>query len=213
MHCSLRWLLRRGLEFHVCAINKSAHTKKVWKLIEITTYLFLNQILSNTNDSDLQSKREIRENRIIFWEEEWEVIWMKLSKQFVEYLTMVNMFSIFHLEMEIYCQDRLKKITSIHQFNFIAYRIIYFWNKLPNQIKNGNSVENFKIKFDDFWKKGKKKNLWGYFWKPSDEILNIIWSVYTSCMNSRYVLWKEYFLRLMWEDSLKQTGKWLYLTH
>ena len=23
----------RGLEFHVCTINKSAHTKKVWKLI------------------------------------------------------------------------------------------------------------------------------------------------------------------------------------
>ena len=28
-----RRLLRRGLEFHVCTINKSAHTKKVWKLI------------------------------------------------------------------------------------------------------------------------------------------------------------------------------------
>ena len=26
-------LLRRGQEFHVCTINKSAHTKKVWKLI------------------------------------------------------------------------------------------------------------------------------------------------------------------------------------
>ena len=26
-------LLRRGLGFHVCTINKSAHTKKVWKLI------------------------------------------------------------------------------------------------------------------------------------------------------------------------------------
>ena len=26
-------LLWRGLEFHVCTINKSAHTKKVWKLI------------------------------------------------------------------------------------------------------------------------------------------------------------------------------------
>ena len=26
-------ILRRGLEFHVCTINKSAHTKKVWKLI------------------------------------------------------------------------------------------------------------------------------------------------------------------------------------
>ena len=26
-------LIRRGLEFHVCTINKIAHTKKVWKLI------------------------------------------------------------------------------------------------------------------------------------------------------------------------------------
>ena len=32
-HCSRRRLLWRGLEFHVCTINKSAHTKKVWKLI------------------------------------------------------------------------------------------------------------------------------------------------------------------------------------
>ena len=28
VHCSLRGLLRRGLEFHVSTINKSAHTKK-----------------------------------------------------------------------------------------------------------------------------------------------------------------------------------------
>ena len=28
VHCSVRRLLRRGLEFHVCTINKSAHTKK-----------------------------------------------------------------------------------------------------------------------------------------------------------------------------------------
>ena len=33
VQCSRRRLLRRGLEFHVCTINKSAHTKKVWKLI------------------------------------------------------------------------------------------------------------------------------------------------------------------------------------
>ena len=32
VHCSRRRLLRRGLEFHVCTINKSAHMKKVWKL-------------------------------------------------------------------------------------------------------------------------------------------------------------------------------------
>ena len=33
VHCTRIRLLRRGLEFHVCIINKSTHTKKVWKLI------------------------------------------------------------------------------------------------------------------------------------------------------------------------------------
>ena len=33
VHYSRRRLLRRGLEFHVCTINESAHTKKVWKPI------------------------------------------------------------------------------------------------------------------------------------------------------------------------------------
>ena len=33
VHCSRMRLLGRGLEFHVCTINKSPHTKKVWKLI------------------------------------------------------------------------------------------------------------------------------------------------------------------------------------
>ena len=39
VHCNRRRLLRRGLEFHVCTINKSAHTKKVWKHIECTLYV------------------------------------------------------------------------------------------------------------------------------------------------------------------------------
>ena len=33
VHCSRRRLVQRGLEFYVSTINKSAHTKKVWKLI------------------------------------------------------------------------------------------------------------------------------------------------------------------------------------
>ena len=36
VHCSRRRLLRRGLEFHVCTINKSAHTKK-----SLETYLMM----------------------------------------------------------------------------------------------------------------------------------------------------------------------------
>ena len=31
--CIRRRLLRSGLEFHVCTINKSGHAKKVWKPI------------------------------------------------------------------------------------------------------------------------------------------------------------------------------------
>ena len=38
VHCSRRRLLQRGLKFHVCTINKSAHTKKVRKLIVCTSY-------------------------------------------------------------------------------------------------------------------------------------------------------------------------------
>ena len=39
VHCSRRRLLQRGLEFLVCTINKSAHTKKVWKFIISTLYI------------------------------------------------------------------------------------------------------------------------------------------------------------------------------
>ena len=38
-HWSRRRLLRRGLEFHVFTINKSANTKKVWKPIVCTSYV------------------------------------------------------------------------------------------------------------------------------------------------------------------------------
>ena len=40
-HCSRRSLLRRGLEFHVCTINKSTHSKKVWKLIVCPSYMYI----------------------------------------------------------------------------------------------------------------------------------------------------------------------------
>ena len=39
VHCSQRRLLRRGLEFPVCTINKSSHTIKVRKLIVCSSYI------------------------------------------------------------------------------------------------------------------------------------------------------------------------------
>ena len=41
VHCNQRRLLRRGLESSFCTINKSAHMKKVWKLIEWSSYIYL----------------------------------------------------------------------------------------------------------------------------------------------------------------------------
>ena len=41
VYCSRRRLLRSGLEFHVCTINKSAHTKGVLKLIVWTSYIYI----------------------------------------------------------------------------------------------------------------------------------------------------------------------------
>ena len=43
VHCSQRRWLWRGLEFRVCTINKSAHTKKVWKLIVYTSYVIIDK--------------------------------------------------------------------------------------------------------------------------------------------------------------------------
>ena len=49
VHCSRRRLFQRGLEFHVCTINKSAHTKKSLK-----TYLMILVYIYIYNHSELQ---------------------------------------------------------------------------------------------------------------------------------------------------------------
>ena len=44
VHCNRGRLLRRGLEFYVCTINKSVHTKKVWKhLLILIAFTFYNK--------------------------------------------------------------------------------------------------------------------------------------------------------------------------
>ena len=74
VHCSWRRLLWRGLEFHVCTINKSAHMKKVWKLIICTSYLSIGRnprdgVMSKVLNCGLQiSKFELQScNSVHFW--------------------------------------------------------------------------------------------------------------------------------------------------
>ena len=45
-----------------------------------------------------------------------------------------------------------RKSLKTNQMDFFTNRVIYFWNKLPNQIKNSNSAENVMIKLEDFRK-------------------------------------------------------------
>ena len=124
----------------------------------------------------------------------------------MEFLTMVDIFSIFVFEMEIYCQDRFQKPSLLTNWNFFANRAIYFWYKLPNQMKNSYS----KRKFSDWIRWLQKNNSRGCFCELSDELLNRIWSaVYRYCINS--ILCKVSFfffvLRLIWEDSKKKKKK------
>ena len=50
VHCSRRRLLRRGLEFHVCIINKSAHTKKFENLFNDSRIYKLTWFPNNSID-------------------------------------------------------------------------------------------------------------------------------------------------------------------
>ena len=66
---------------------------------------------------------------------------------------MVDILAIFPIES--YRQERFQKLNLLTEWIYFAIRvIIYFWNKLPNQIKNSISVWHFKIKLDNFRKNG-----------------------------------------------------------
>ena len=72
VHCSQRRLLRMGLEFHVCTINKSAHTKKFWKLFVCTSYMFVWTYIS----SDMREKSEhLEQTKLIIY---LLILWRKL---------------------------------------------------------------------------------------------------------------------------------------
>ena len=105
----------------------------------------------------------------------------------MEFLIILDIFSIFLLKLKICCQD-ISKTKSTKQLNFLSNRIINFRNKLPNQIKNSKSVKNFKIKLDDFRKNGKKKNLKGHFgelwmnyFREFDQHIDFVFIVYMFC--------------------------------
>ena len=58
--------------------------------------------------------------------------------------------------------------------DFFSERVIFYWNKLPEYVKNSASVNNFKNNFDKFRKNGITNNIQGQFWELSNEIFRRI---------------------------------------
>ena len=58
--------------------------------------------------------------------------------------------------------------------DFFGERVIKFWNKLPEYVKNKNSVNSFKNALDKFRKNGITNKITGQFWSLSDEIFTRI---------------------------------------
>ena len=66
----------RELEFHVCTINKSADTKKVWKLIGCTSYIYLNPCKQKI-DVELWQLHSNTRNHLTVCQKKMSVGWFK----------------------------------------------------------------------------------------------------------------------------------------
>ena len=66
---------------------------------------------------------------------------------------------------------RPKKLT---HSDFFGQRVMNYWNKLPEHVKDKNSVNSFKNGLDAFRSNGIKNGLKGQFWELSNEIFNRI---------------------------------------
>ena len=65
---------------------------------------------------------------------------------------------------------QISKTKSTRQLDFFSNRVINYWNKLPTDVKNSTSVNNFKNNLDKFRVNGIQLGLRGNFWDLSDEI-------------------------------------------
>ena len=65
---------------------------------------------------------------------------------------------------------QISKTKSTRQLDFFSNRVIKYWNKLPTDVKNSTSVNNFKNNLDKFRANGIVVGLRGNFWDLSDEI-------------------------------------------
>ena len=66
------------------------------------------------------------------------------------------------------------RTSKLSNTDFFSERVLQYWNKLPEHVKDKNSVNGFKNGLDKFRENGIKNNLKGQFWELSDEIFKRI---------------------------------------
>ena len=134
VHCSRRRLLRRGLEFHVCTINKSAHTKKVWKLIVCSSYIYIYIILVYFGaEPGIRSKFNslCREDKLFFY------ICLYIIETYVSGDLQLKISSDFHFQIVSFYK---KRITSyILYVLFLSFNMLrvnkFFWLEMISIIE------------------------------------------------------------------------------
>ena len=63
----------------------------------------------------------------------------------MEFLIMIDIFSMFFFELEIHYRDWFEQLNPLTKMIF-ANRVLPFLNKLVIQIKNSSSVKKIKIR-------------------------------------------------------------------
>ena len=90
VYCSRRRLLRRGLEFHVCTINKSAHTKNCLETYSAIIYIYIWKQQPKLNRINFQTSANV-----------FKCLW--LLRQFIE---PISKSSKVHTKIDHFCNTQ-----------------------------------------------------------------------------------------------------------
>lgn len=71
-------------------------------------------------------------------------------------------------------QNLICRSSKVSNGDFFSERVVNYWNKLPEFVKDKSSVNSFKNALDKFRAKGITNNLKGQFWELSEEIFKRI---------------------------------------
>ena len=82
-----------------------------------------------------------------------------------------NLFGHSRTGRHLVARACTSKLTN-NKRDFFAQRVLKYWNKLPENIRNSPTVNSFKNRLDGFREEGIKKDLCGHYWELSNEFFN-----------------------------------------